>query len=64
MGGSRVAGESTRNNGEGAGPGDEPGTAAGREKPLDGEENPGRGRGMKQAREADGGANRREAEKA
>jgi len=61
--GSRVAGESARNNGEGARPDDESGTAAEWEKPLDGERNPGRGCGMKQARGADGGASRREAEK-
>jgi hypothetical protein len=48
----------------GAGPGDEPGTAAERENPLDGnKQNPARGCGMKQARDTDDGASRREVAK-
>jgi hypothetical protein len=44
----------------GAAPGDEPGGAARREKPLNGT-SPGRGSGMKQAPEPRCGSNRREA---
>lgn len=78
--GSRFTSVSGRNgNGKGARPDDESGTAARREKPLNGgardepapetvrarrrAENPGRGCGMEQAREPQGGASRREVEK-
>jgi len=58
----KAIGERDGANGTGAGPLDERGRYAEREKPLDGE-NPGRGSGMKQARKADGGASRRGVEK-
>jgi hypothetical protein len=59
--GSRATGEQVRDKGKEARAGDEPVRLRVGIKPLNG--NPGRGCGMKEAREAEGGESRREVEK-
>jgi len=59
--GSRATGERGRDKGREARTGDESERLRGGTKPLNG--NPGRGCGMKEAREAEGGESRREVEK-